>query len=110
MHQKGGQDLLENLNTTIDRYPVETKLKSFPNGTKLGSLEKDGIGFQFASNGSVGLNQDFGKMNGTGHLYYNDDKKAVLFNGTFINGEIKEGSMYDPEGKVIIKKEKENEK
>ena len=77
MHQKGGQDLLENLNTTVDRYPVETKLKSFPNGTKLGSLEKDGIGFQFASNESVGLNQDFGKMNGTGHLYYNDDKKAV---------------------------------
>ena len=107
--QNGGQDLVENLNKTLDEFPVETKLRSFPNGTKIGNVEKDGIGFQFASNGSVGLDEDFGNMNGTGQLYYNDNKKGVLFNGTFVNGEIKDGAMYDPEGNVIIKKEKENE-
>ena len=126
LHQNDGQDLVENMSKTIDESPIETNFKSFSNGTKLGFVRKgergDRIGFQFASNGSVGLDQDFrkiqdfGKMNGTGQLYrvvsgksIEDVKDSFIFDGKFVNGELKNGTMWGPnqEGKVVIK---ENEK
>ena len=100
----------------MDESPIEAKFKSFSNGTKLGDVSKlgkrkDRIGFEFASNGSVSLDHDFGKMNGTGKLYHHNGKDSFIFDGKFVNGEIKNGTMwgFNQEGKVVIKEEEKIE-
>ena len=95
-----GEDLVESMNQSQKISSDEMKLKSFPNETKdiLNEMkigEKDGIGFQFTSNGSVGHGEDCDNINGTGKLFYNDDERGILFNGTFINGKVRNGVVFD---------------
>ena len=100
----------------MDESPIEAKFKSFSNGTKFGNVfkygkKRDRIGFAFASNGSVSLDHDFGKMNGTGHFYHNSGKDSFQFDGKFVNGELKNGTMWgvSQEGKPVIKEEEKIE-
>ena len=107
-----GEDLVESLNQSQKISADEMKLKSFPNKTKdiLGEMkigEKDGIGFQFTSDGSVGNEDEFDNINGTGKLFYNNDKRRILFNGTFINGKVRNGVVFDQAGNVILTKDSE---
>ena len=104
-----GEDLVETLNQSQKISPGETKLKSFPNGTKemLGKIkigEKEGMGFQFMTNGSVAHEEEIGNINGTGKVFYNNDEKEMMFNGTFVNGRVRDGVVYDQAGNVLLKK------
>ena len=97
------------------KYPSQgVQSKFYPNGKPeyVGQMKngtKHGKGVLYAPDGNVAYvgNFDHGEMNGTAKMYYNNEKDSILFNGTLINGNIKEGIVYDPKGEILNKKDKD---
>ena len=114
LRTKSGEDLSENSNVTrpqknkIDLDQVKSKL--YPNDIQeyvgeIKSGKKQGLQVQYSPNGTIGNvdNIDYGRINGTGKLYYTNGNERILFNGTFVGGEIKDGFIFGSNGKIIKK-------
>ena len=89
----------------------QIKFQYYANGRKeyAGQMEngtKHGNGILLYPNGNVAYLGHFNKgvMNGTGKLYYNDNSSSILFDGSLMDGEIKDGIVYAQTGNVIRRK------